>query len=120
MMFNYFSILKRNTSVIEETISETSAEGPKYTADNFLEGYKAIRFLEEEGYGEAIRQKGEGGGEKENEKEEYLAGAEQESKYLTPKSIKKKFKTTKSLKIIENHFVRLTRKLRVYIWCLFD
>ncbi len=52
MMFNYFSILKRNTSVIEETISETSAEGPKYTADNFLEGYKAIRFLEEEGYGD--------------------------------------------------------------------
>ena len=51
-MFNYFSILKRNTSVIQEIITETSDEGPKYTADNFLEGYKAIRFLEEEGYGD--------------------------------------------------------------------
>ena len=52
IMFNYFSILKKNTSVTEATISETSDEGPKYTADNFLEGYKAIRFLEEEGYGD--------------------------------------------------------------------
>ncbi len=52
VMFNYFSILKRNTSVIQETITETSDEGPKYTADTFLEGFKAIRFLEEEGYGD--------------------------------------------------------------------
>lgn len=52
MMFNYFSILKLNTSVTDETILETSDEGPKYTADNFLEGYKAIRFSEEEGYGD--------------------------------------------------------------------
>ena len=46
------SILKRNTSVTQETITETSDEGPKYTADTFLEGYKAIRFLEEGGYGD--------------------------------------------------------------------
>ncbi len=52
VMFNYFSLLKKNTSILEETISETSDEGIKYTAENFLEGYKAIRFLEEEGYGD--------------------------------------------------------------------
>ena len=44
MIFNYFSILKKNTSIIEEDITEASDEEPKYDENNYLEGFKAMKF----------------------------------------------------------------------------
>ena len=44
MIINYFSILKKNTSIIEEDITEASDEEPKYDENNYLEGFKAMKF----------------------------------------------------------------------------
>jgi hypothetical protein len=46
LIFNYFSILNAYTSVTDETIVEESNEGPLYNEQNFLEGYRAIKFSE--------------------------------------------------------------------------
>ena len=50
LIFNYFSILNNSTSVTDETIDEESDEAPKYNAQNFLEGYKAIKFSQKNNF----------------------------------------------------------------------
>ena len=48
LIFNYFSILNNSTAVTDENLLESSDDVPAYTDKNFLEGYKAIKFV---GYG---------------------------------------------------------------------
>jgi len=50
LIFNYFSILNNSTSVTDENIVEESDEAPKYNAQNFLEGYKAIKFSQKNNF----------------------------------------------------------------------
>ena len=50
LIFNYFSILNNSTLVTDENIVEESDEAPKYNAQNFLEGYKAIKFSQKNNF----------------------------------------------------------------------
>ena len=50
LIFNYFSILRDGTSIVDENIIEESDNGPMYNAENFLEGYKAITFSQNKSF----------------------------------------------------------------------